>query len=179
MASTPKRTLRKSNVIERVQALAMKHAGDSPAEIQRVTGIAPSAFNMLRNKAINRGYTPGGKILEEYVMDGNTNKLAAALSADDSQDGADITTPSPSTRKRGRKAADDIAASGKKPRLAVKSKGKVADEASVVAVDEALKREVEEDEEDNKVVYSPGAKTLKLEPVEVNKGFDNDADFAV
>jgi hypothetical protein len=179
MAPTPKRTMRKSNVVERVQALAMKHAGETPAEIQRVTGIAPSAFTMMRSKAMSRGYTPGEKILEEYVMDGNASKIAAAMSADDSQEGADIITPSPATRKRGRKAADEIAASGKKQRRAVKAKAEAAAKSPVAADDEAIKPEVEEDEEDSQPVNFPGPKAPKIEPVEDNEEFDNNPDFAV
>ncbi|RKU40860.1 hypothetical protein DL546_003490 [Coniochaeta pulveracea] len=150
MAPTPtKRNGRKSNVIERVQALTMRQCGSSTTEIQRVTGIGASAFNMLRSKAVARGYNPGDRILEEHVMDGNTTKIAAAMSPNDTLDDVDVASPSPSARKRGRKAADDIAASGKKPRRAAQAKGKADGKAPSAAVKEVIELEGEEEADDD------------------------------
>jgi transposase len=57
------------DVSTRAQALALKAYGASNAEILAATGIQKTTLSQIFDRAIERGFTPGGPILDQYVAD--------------------------------------------------------------------------------------------------------------
>jgi transposase len=69
----------------RIQALAMLEVGYTPAQIEEIIGVKPSATYRFRRIAIERGYNPkeSKKILLEYLVDaprsGRPTKVTQAI----------------------------------------------------------------------------------------------------
>lgn len=60
---------KKFDIAVRAQALTLYSKGVPFSEIEAVTGYRRSGFHQLRQRALDRGWVKGGKIIEDYVTD--------------------------------------------------------------------------------------------------------------
>ena len=71
-------------VVLRTQALALLAAGIPYKRVTEVTGIPHSTLKAIRKRAKDRGFNPkvDGRILEEYVKDGDRSGRPTEISED-------------------------------------------------------------------------------------------------
>jgi hypothetical protein len=99
MAPPKGHVMKRSNNLERCQALSMLASGQTPNHIETVVGITPAALSKMLTKAKNRGYVPGGKILEDHICDGKPSNIKGTV-----VDPSDTPTPRKTVKKAAKKA---------------------------------------------------------------------------